>query len=139
MQTILDIDECAEGADICVREIQYCINTPGGFDCQSKKEFNRYNCPAGYKFNNNTLNCEGMLGIMKTVLYTYIWMVTRTESLTADVNECVERLDSCDRNAEVCRNTNGAYECDAQCPVGFRYDIRLRLCQGQQFDVRVSV
>lgn len=56
----LDIDECAEGFDICVREIQYCINTPGGFDCQSKKDFNRYNCPAGYKFNNVTLNCEGV-------------------------------------------------------------------------------
>ena len=54
-----DIDECAEGFDICIREIQYCINTPGGFDCQGKKEFNRYNCPAGYKFNNRTLNCEG--------------------------------------------------------------------------------
>ncbi|CAG7729741.1 unnamed protein product [Allacma fusca] len=102
--TCVDIDECAEGYDICVREIQYCINTPGGFDCQGKKEFNRYNCPAGYKFNNNTLNCE-------------------------DVNECSERLDSCDRNSEVCRNTAGAYECDAKCSAGFRYDIHLRNCQ----------
>ncbi|CAL8134912.1 unnamed protein product [Orchesella dallaii] len=100
----VDIDECAEGYDICVREIQYCINTPGGFDCQSKKDFNRYNCPAGYKFNNLTLNCE-------------------------DVNECAEKLDSCDTNSETCRNTAGAYECDIQCRDGFRYDIRLRTCQ----------
>lgn len=46
------------------------------------------------------------------------------------MDECKERLDSCDRNSETCRNTAGAYECDIQCREGFRYDIRLRSCQG---------
>ncbi|XP_021966879.1 fibulin-1 [Folsomia candida] len=100
----VDIDECQLRVDICVREIQYCINTPGGFDCQSKKDFQRYNCPAGYKFNNATLNCD-------------------------DVNECKESLDSCERGSEVCRNTAGAYECDSKCELGYRYDTRARTCQ----------
>lgn len=56
----IDIDECAKGYDICARETQHCINIPGGFDCQNKKDFTRYNCPTGYKFNITTLNCEGM-------------------------------------------------------------------------------
>lgn len=63
-----DIDECQLRMDICIREIQYCINTPGGFDCQSKKEFQKYNCPAGYKFNNLSLNCDGERVKIKSII-----------------------------------------------------------------------
>ena len=48
-----------------------------------------------------------------------------------DVDECVEKLDSCDETSETCRNTAGAYECDIQCGEGYRYDTRLRSCQGE--------
>jgi hypothetical protein len=46
------------------------------------------------------------------------------------VNECNEGLDSCERSVEECRNTAGAYECDTKCQNGYRYDTRLRTCQG---------
>lgn len=44
------------------------------------------------------------------------------------MNECVENLSSCSES-EVCRNTAGAYDCDAKCEDGFVFDIRLRSCQ----------
>jgi len=47
------------------------------------------------------------------------------------VDECTEQLDSCESTSEVCRNTAGAYECDATCESGYRYDIRARSCQGK--------
>jgi len=78
MSCLKDIDECKLGYDICARDVQYCINTPGGFDCQNKKEFNRYNCPAGYKFNNYTLSCEGIQPIFTINLYSFVTKVNLT-------------------------------------------------------------
>jgi len=121
-----------------VREIQYCINTPGGFDCKSKKDFSRYNCPAGYKFNNVTLNCEGK---SKEALYFAIagretWIKQLLNDLNCiytDVDECEEGLDSCSKSTEECRNTAGAYECDFRCEDGMRYNTLIRICQGMHY------
>ena len=38
-------------------------------------------------------------------------------SFLIDIDECLLRIDNCDKQNAVCRNTNGSYECD--CKNGF--------------------
>ena len=49
----------------------------------------------------------------------------------ADVDECAERLHSCDAQAETCRNTEGYYECDEKCDQGFAFSPVFRTCMGE--------
>ena len=36
---ILDIDECKTGSSMCTGEHMLCVNKPGTFECQCKKNY----------------------------------------------------------------------------------------------------
>lgn len=61
----------------------------------------------------------------------------------ADVDECLEQLDDCDPDEEVCRNTAGAYDCEALperlCDRGYRLDATTKLCRGEFIAETLSV
>ncbi|XP_046406118.1 fibulin-1-like isoform X2 [Ischnura elegans] len=97
-----DVDECREGLDNCSRGQQFCMNMKGSFTCVDMNK--RIECLAGYKYNAATKDCE-------------------------DVNECEEDIHGCIPETELCRNTAGAYECDAVCDPGFIFNERQQSCE----------
>ncbi|XP_071442617.1 fibulin-1-like [Hetaerina americana] len=101
-ETCLDIDECTEGGNNCSLGQQFCLNTQGSFTCINKNK--RKECLAGYKYNVATESCE-------------------------DVDECEEKIDGCSPENEICRNTAGAYECNAICEPGFNFNEDLQRCE----------
>lgn len=49
-----------------------------------------------------------------------------------DVDECKEELHGCLADVEVCRNTDGAYECDMSCRKGFKFNRNSNMCIGKK-------
>ncbi|XP_006623621.1 fibrillin-1-like [Apis dorsata] len=96
-----DIDECLILSKPCPGIKNVCVNTQGSFSCLEIKGIK--SCPAGFKFNNFSQQCE-------------------------DVDECAEKIHSCLEDMEKCRNTEGAYECDIKCNEGFIYSVNLGIC-----------
>ena len=54
------MDECAENTHTCNRSTEICQNSHGGYQCLEKPIRSR-DCPAGFKWNENTANCEGII------------------------------------------------------------------------------
>ncbi|XP_076236207.1 uncharacterized protein LOC143180395 [Calliopsis andreniformis] len=96
-----DIDECVILPEPCPGNKNFCVNTQGSFSCLEMKGVK--SCPAGFKFDTVSQQCK-------------------------DVDECTEGIHSCFEGTEVCRNTEGAYECDVKCGEGFIYNINLGTC-----------
>ncbi|XP_076668059.1 uncharacterized protein LOC143368830 isoform X1 [Andrena cerasifolii] len=96
-----DIDECLILPEPCPGIKSFCVNTQGSFSCLEMKGIK--SCPAGFKFDKFSQQCK-------------------------DVDECAEGIHSCVEGTEVCRNIEGAYECDVKCEKGFIYNINLGTC-----------
>ncbi|XP_054708894.1 LOW QUALITY PROTEIN: fibulin-1-like [Uloborus diversus] len=99
-QRCVDINECDEYPDACDTDEQ-CVNTMGAYDCIRQQEQEAQSCPQGFAPDENN-GC-------------------------ADIDECVEELDRCNRLTHNCLNLNGSYECVVKpnvqtCPPGFRAD-----------------
>ena len=47
------------------------------------------------------------------------------------MDECDEKIDGCNPESELCRNTLGGYECDMKCEEGFEYSMAARACVGK--------
>ncbi|KAG9508909.1 Fibulin-1 [Fragariocoptes setiger] len=98
---------------------QRCIEA-GFYDTSTRQlvEHDRCDCFVGYKLAADGINC-------------------------VDIDECAEQLHSCNRQAEICDNTRGAYRCLARdsvasssspsshrdtCAFGFEWDIVVHQC-----------
>ena len=69
--------------------------------------------------------------VVAEVLVVVVVVVVEVVVVDADVDECVEQIDGCQQDSEVCRNTAGAYECDPRCDLGFRLSPTTRVCEGE--------
>ncbi|XP_048511324.1 fibrillin-1 isoform X2 [Athalia rosae] len=99
----VDIDECDEMPEACDKETHVCLNTQGSFTCHELSGTGPRSCPAGLKFDPQELRCK-------------------------DVDECAEGIHGCSDDTEVCRNTDGAYECDLKCETGFAFNVNVGSC-----------
>ena len=100
-----DIDECLIGTQDC--DVHgFCNDTDGSYNCT---------CLQGYE--GDGFNCSSNI----STLYVAILMVRNYYhlSFSADVNECMENLDSCDDNA-TCSDTDGDFNCT--CNIGYEGD-----------------
>lgn len=104
-----DIDECAEGTDICD---QNCHNSVGNYYCS---------CEPGYRLHIDGTTCGSKLGddginslLMSVHLILYI-----------DIDECAEGTDGC---TQTCTDTKGSYVCS--CDTGYRLANDSHGCDG---------
>ncbi|XP_069694529.1 fibrillin-2 isoform X2 [Periplaneta americana] len=155
-QNCVDIDECQEIVDTCIRNKERCKNTDGSFICESI-----FDCPTGYRRAQNDLcmdvdecaedrhNCIRGVQLCVNTLGGYN-CVDRVDQRTAcghgyryntttlncqDVNECTEKSHNCDSLTQFCINTHGGFQCQTRhripiqtCPAGFRMDKDSRTC-----------
>lgn len=53
---------------------------------------------------------------------------------SADINECSEGTDDCNRKTQLCLNTRGSYKCQEKivdkCLPGLKYNLETKLCEG---------
>ncbi len=135
-QLCIDIDECAEFANIC-QEGSICTNIDGSFLCAV------LDCGKGYKMaasgHCEDLNeCEeepdvcGLFGICINMDGSYDCIEVSVEciegyalgsdNLCVDVDECAETPDICGLG-NICENTQGTYVCAiVDCGVGYQKD-----------------
>jgi len=80
--SVLDIDECAEGRHKCVRGVQLCVNTLGGYNCVDQRRV----CGHGFRYNSTTLHCQGIIYLnfyththihTHTHTHTHVWLCTK--------------------------------------------------------------
>lgn len=57
-----DIDECLVLSKPCSGKKSFCVNTQGSFSCLEMKGIK--SCPAGFKFNKLSQQCEGIYCII---------------------------------------------------------------------------
>lgn len=66
--------------------------------------------------------------------YCFSWLAYTTLTQKTDINECLEQIDNCNPNTQLCLNNNGGFECQDRvhkgCASGFQFDDVLKECQG---------
>ena len=126
-----DIDECQ--SDQCEDE-QYCVNSPGSFDCACRRGYRAAEESANqmcYNINECLLglnNCGPRQNCVDTdgsfVCECKDGYIQTPYGFCADLNEC-DTGDACPISYE-CNNLVGTYEC--VCSAGYEVDINARDC-----------
>ncbi|XP_012529954.2 fibrillin-1 isoform X2 [Monomorium pharaonis] len=106
-----DIDECAEGLDMC-GDNEICYNQPGGYSCAKSP------IPVTRRPTTTAMPAPVNQKCMRGTRFV------RNRGCV-DVNECRELEDACSSNEE-CVNTVGSYTCT--CKTGFRRDNLTQAC-----------
>ena len=113
--TCLDLDECADGSDLC-RTDYYCGNRDPFFHCCNIH--NQYcECPSGYVLRNSGgLPRQCLLIVCKIGFELDI-----TGTICADIDECGIDTDDCSQDT-VCVNNEGSFTCD-ECAFGYEMSV----------------
>ncbi|XP_024943000.1 fibrillin-1 isoform X2 [Cephus cinctus] len=102
-----DIDECQK--NVCPGR---CENTIGSFVCltgSSTEKLQHEVCPPGYRYESAIQRC-------------------------ADIDECTELPDACNKETQLCVNIQGNFTCHdltsgKSCPAGFKFDAITKTCK----------
>ncbi|KAG1677538.1 Fibulin-2 [Nymphon striatum] len=108
----IDVDECKENLASCNSVNEICVNLNASYTCKaiSSGNVSRIQCPSGYKFNQNTYDCQ-------------------------DIDECEDGTNDCYYDTDVCVNVPGHYECRQQvgqqklCSEGMNLNLANGLCE----------
>ena len=117
-----DSDECADNTDNCDDTTEVCQNTEGSYECE---------CAIGYKGSPSCQNIdecltdpnpcgpfarcsdtEGSFSCLCIDGYIGDPPILPCQ----EINECTLETDTCDDITEICRNTDGGFECDCFAP-----------------------
>lgn len=145
-----DINECDTGEANCHATNQACLNTIGSFKCLDILVSERTsNCEEGFRYQARIDQCVGRVWFSLFILQsslrfdlfaTYFFCFyfhLQNELISADINECLEGTDDCNRKTQLCLNLRGSYKCQDKigdkCLTGLKYNSETKLCEGACF------
>lgn len=87
-----------------------------------------------FRFLPHFLNLFHLQLIYFSSLIYFRFLTQTNDSIPADINECAEGTDDCNRTTQLCLNMRGSYKCKERvgdkCLTGLKYNSETKLCEG---------